>query len=71
MYADNWTSFEIFWVVKEQWNVIVVFDVMHYQSIQITAIESACRILNIDDTKAILSDLLQMQNAAKAILNQR
>lgn len=69
IWPENWPTFEVFWRVKHQWNIVAGFGGVFYQGLNYPAIESALRLLKIEDTAEIFDGLQVMELAAKQVLN--
>lgn len=69
IWPENWQTFEVFWRVKHQWHVVAGFGGVFYQGLRYSAIESALRLLKIEDTAEIFNGLQVMELAAKQVLN--
>jgi hypothetical protein len=73
IWPENERTLRTFLGLRRQWSVVANAGGLYWQGIRQEAIESALRTRRVPtrDRECMLDELLQMSNAAAAILNER
>lgn len=69
MWPENWQATELFLALQTQWRVVIGMAGARYQGLDFGSVESLLRMMKIDDTAAMLDQLMVMESAALEELN--